>query len=305
MINIYDKKTAKGNFENNGLAVLDECISAEITNELNGEYSLEIEYPVVSRKVQFLEELNIIKADGQLFRIYKVERVQDKISKVKVWARHIFYDLAYYFIESARILNANTKEALEGAIPPELQAVYDFSAPEENIAPFIAKEINAADAMYRLIEVYGGEIYRNNYTAHIKEKIGIDKGILIKYGKNIRGMKVIEDTSEIATKIYPVGASGLLLPERYIEVEGDKANILSFPIIKKVEFKECKDIDTLRVKAIEYSKKAANPKVYMTIDLLELSKVEEYKEFKKLTEVNVGDIVKVKNERFGLTSNRT
>lgn len=302
IITIYDKKTSKGNFDNNGLCILDECITAEITNELNGEYSIEIEYPVVSSKAQHLEELNIIKADGQLFRIYKVERIQDKISKIKVWARHIFYDLAYYFIESVRILNANTKEALEGTIPPELQAVYNFMAPEENIAPFIAKEINAADAMYRLIEVYGGEIYRDNYKAHIKETVGTDKGILIKYGKNIRGMKVIEDTSELATKIYPVGANGLLLPERYIEVEGNAANILPFPIVKKVEFKECKDIDTLRVRAKEYSKKAVNPKLFITIDFLELSKIEEYKDLKHLTEVNVGDIVKVKNERLGFTT---
>ncbi|MFU0800196.1 MAG: Phage-related protein [Xylanivirga thermophila] len=302
MITIYDKKTSKGNFENNGLCVLDECIMAEIAQELNGEYSLEIEYPVVSHKAQYLEELNIIKADGQLFRIYKVERIQDKISKIKVWARHIFYDLAYYFIESVRILNANTKEALEGTIPPEVQAVYDFTAPERNIAPFIAKEINAADAMYRLIEVYGGEIYRDNYRAHIKDKVGTDKGILIKYGKNIRGMKVIEDTSEMATKIYPIGANGLLLPERYIEVSEDKANILPFPIVKKVEFKECKDVDTLRVKAKEYAEKVSLPKIFITIDFLELSKIEEYKDFKCLTEVDVGDIVKVRNERLGFTT---
>jgi phage minor structural protein len=219
-----------------------------------------------------------------------------------VWARHIFYDLAYYFIESVRILNANTKEALEGTIPPEVQAVYDFTAPERNIAPFIAKEINAADAMYRLIEVYGGEIYRDNYRAHIKDKVGTDKGILIKYGKNIRGMKVIEDTSEMATKIYPIGANGLLLPERSIEVSEDKANILPFPIVKKVEFKECKDVDTLRVKAKEYAEKVSLPKIFITIDFLELSKIEEYKDFKCLTEVDVGDIVKVRNERLGFTT---
>lgn len=302
IITIYDKKTGKGNFENNGLCILDECIMAEITHELNGEYGLEIEYPVVSNKAQYLEELNIIKADNQLFRIYKVERIQDKISKIKVWARHIFYDLAYYFIESVRILNANTKEALEGTIPPELQAVYTFAAPEGSIAPFIAKEINAADAMYRLIEVYGGEIYRDNYKAYIKEKVGTDKGILIKYGKNIRGMKVIEDTSEMATKIYPIGANGLLLPERYIEVSGDKANVLPFPIVKKVEFKECKDVDTLRIKGREHAEKVSIPKIFITIDFLELSKVEEYKDFKRLTEVDVGDIVKVRNDRLGFTT---
>lgn len=302
MITIYDKKTGRGDFNHNGLAVLDECITAEITEELNGDYSLELEYPVVSRKAQYLEELNIIKAEGQLFRIYKIERTQEKVSKIKVWARHIFYDLAFYFIESARILNANTKEALEGTMPPELQAVYDFTAPEENISPFVAKEINAADALFRLIEVYGGEIYRDNYTAHIKEKLGSDKGILIKYGKNIKGMKVIEDTSEITTRIYPVGASGLLLPERYIEVGGSKGDMLPFPITKKVEFKECKDVESLRAKAIQYAESSAASKLFITIDFLELSRTEEYKNFKQLTVVEVGDIVNVKHEKLGTST---
>ena len=70
MIYVYDKKTSRGNFDNNGLAVLDECITAELTHELNG-ITAELEYPAQS-KSKYLEELNIIKADGQLFRIYKV-----------------------------------------------------------------------------------------------------------------------------------------------------------------------------------------------------------------------------------------
>lgn len=298
MISIYDKKTGKGNFNNNGLAVLDECITAVITEELNGDYSLELEYPVVSRKSQYLEELNIIKANEQLFRIYKIERTQDSVSKLKVWARHIFYDLSYYFIESVKILNANTKEALQGTIPPELQAVYDFSGPEENIAPFITKETNVADAIFSLIGVYGGELYRNNYSVHIIEKVGNNRDILIKYGKNINGMKVIEDTSEITNRIYPVGASGLLLPERYIEVEGSEGDILTFPITKKVEFKECTDIESLRAKAIEYVKTSAQTKLFITIDFLELSKTEEYKNYKELTIVGVGDIVTVEHEKL-------
>ncbi|WP_243447320.1 hypothetical protein [Clostridium tetani] len=44
MIYIYDKKTTKGNFETNGLGVLDEVISCFITEELNGDYELELEY---------------------------------------------------------------------------------------------------------------------------------------------------------------------------------------------------------------------------------------------------------------------
>lgn len=302
MIYLYDKKTARGNFDNNGLAVLDECLIAGINQELNGDYSLEIEYPVVSKKAQYLEELNIIKADGQLFRIYKVERTQDKISKVRVWARHIFYDLAFYFIESSKILNANMKEALEGTMPPELQGLFLFKALEENIAPFAVKEINAVDAIFRLIEIYGGELFRDNFNIEIKESIGENNGILIKYGKNIKGMKVIEDTSELATRIYAVGANNLLLPERYIEVQGERAKLLTYPITKKVEFKECKDVESLRAKAIEASEKVSNPKIFITIDFMELSKTEEYKNYSHLTKVGVGDFVKVRNEKIAVTT---
>lgn len=302
MICIYDKKTTRGNFENNGLAILDECMVAEITTELNGEYALELEYPVTSKKAQYLEELNIIKADGQLFRIYKVERTQEKISKVRVWARHIFYDLAFYFIESVKVLNANMKEALEASMPPELQGHFIFDVIEKNIAPFAAKELNAVDVLFRLIEVYGGELVRNNFDIAIKESIGGNTGILIKYGKNIKGIKVIEDTSELATRIYPIGENNLLLPERYVEVQGERAKLLPYPITKKVEFKSYKDVESLRTKATEYAEKAANPKLFITIDFLELSKTEEYKNFKKLTEVGLGDYVKVRHDKLGVTT---
>lgn len=56
LICIYDKKTIKGNFETNGIGVLDEVISCFITQELNGDYELELEYPARCRKVRYLEE---------------------------------------------------------------------------------------------------------------------------------------------------------------------------------------------------------------------------------------------------------
>ena len=300
MICIYDKTMEKGGFDNNGLAVLDECISATLNNNLNGDYSLEILYPVTSHKAKYLEELNIIKADGQLFRIYKVERSQVDNLKVKVWARHIFYDLAFFFIESAKILNANMKEAMEMSIPPEVQAVYSITAPEGTVAPFAVKEINSVDAMFRLIEVYGGELDRDNFNIIIKPFMGEEQGILIRYGKNIKGLTLTLDSSLVASRIYPVGDNDLVLPERYIEMKGTKP--LPFDITKKVEFKECKDVESLRAKASQYAKTAIIPKMNIAIDFIELSKTEEYKNFVSLTRVNLGDLVDVYHEKLGLTT---
>lgn len=56
MVCIYNKKTAKENFETNGLGVLDEVISCFITEELNGDYELQLQYPAKARKTKYLEE---------------------------------------------------------------------------------------------------------------------------------------------------------------------------------------------------------------------------------------------------------
>jgi phage minor structural protein len=302
MICIYDKKTTKDNFNNNGLAVLDECIVAEVTEELNGEYSLYIEYPADSRKATHLVELNIIKANEQLFRIYKVERQQEATRRIKVWARHIFYDLAFYFIESVNLVNANMKEAIEGTIPPEAQAVFEFLAPERNIYPIKLRNINALEGLFNLIEIYGGELIRDNFTTEILEKLGEDKGTTIRYGKNIKGLKAIIDTSEFATRIYPIGDNNLVLQERYIEAEGEIANILPYPITRKVEFSGCKDVEELRELAKKYIKKVSNPFINITVELLELSKTKEYGKYAKLFNMELGDIVKVEHERLGIYS---
>ena len=302
MICIYDKKTTKDNFNNNGLAVLDECIVAEVTEELNGEYSLYIEYPADSRKATHLVELNIIKANEQLFRIYKVERQQEATRRIKVWARHIFYDLAFYFIESVNLVNANMKEAIEGTIPPEAQAVFEFLAPERNIYPIKLRNINALEGLFNLIEIYGGELIRDNFTIEILEKLGEDKGTTIRYGKNIKGLKAIIDTSEFATRIYPIGDNNLVLQERYIEAEGEIANILPYPITRKVEFSGCKDVEELRELAKKYIKKVSNPFINITVELLELSRTKEYGKYAKLFNMELGDIVKVEHERLGIYS---
>ena len=128
MICVYDRRILKGNFDNNGLAVLHECILLEITEELNGQYALELEYPANSKKVQYLQEFNILKVNEQLFRIYKVEKVQASDKRIKVYANHIFYDMAYYFIEDVRAENAPVKTAMQKALVNDLSLIYEVDS---------------------------------------------------------------------------------------------------------------------------------------------------------------------------------
>ncbi len=302
MIYIYDKKTKKGEFENNGLGKLNEAIKAEITQELNGEYSLYLEYPVKSKKTVYLEHFNIIKANNQLFRIYKVEKKQDDNKIIMVWAKHIFYDLAFYFIEDERAVQCSIKTAMEKALVEELASTYIVDSDILINNTLYMVELNPVEAIFKIIERWGtGELYRDNYNIKILKQIGKETGMLIKYGKNIRGIKVTSDTTDLATKIYPKGYNGITLAEKYIAIPNfDSLRYPPFHIIKPVEFKDAADEPTLRIMAKEYVKTKGIANVNIEVDFIEISKSKEYENFKGLQQVNLGDYVLVKYEEFDI-----
>ena len=302
MLCIYDKKTIKGNFDNNGLGVLNEPILAEVTEELNGQYYLEIEYPANSKKTIYLKEFNIIKADNQLFRIYKVEKVQSADKRVKAYANHIYYDLANYFIEDEKPTNASVKTAMQKAMISDLSTIY--SVDSDIIIPntLYMVELSPAEAMFKIIDRWGqGELVRDNYDIKILKQRGKDNGVLIKYGKNISGLKITIDTTDVVTKIYPKGANGIKLYEKYINVPNWDSDLYPpFPIIKKVEIKEAEDEVTLRKVATELAKTIGLSSINIQVDFIELSKSREYLRFKDLEKVNVGDIVTVRHSEFDI-----
>lgn len=302
MICIYYKKTTKGNFDNNGLGILNESILAEVTEELNGQYYLEIEYPANSKKAIYLKEFNIIKADNQLFRIYKVEKVQSTDKRVKAYANHIYYDLANYFIEDERPTNASVKTAMQKAMISDLSTIYSVDSDIIIANTLYMVELSPAEAMFKIIERWGqGELVRDNYDVKILKQRGKDNGVLIKYGKNISGLKITVDTTEVVTKLYPKGANGIKLYEKYINVPNWDSDLYPpFPIIKKIEIKEAEDEVTLRKIATELAKTIGLSSVNIQIDFIELSKSKEYSRFKELEKVNVGDIVTVRHDEFDI-----
>lgn len=302
MICIYDKKTTKGNFDNNGLGILNESILAEVTEELNGQYYLELEYPVNSKKSIYFKEFNIIKADNQLFRIYKVEKVQSSDKRIKVYANHIFYDLSNYFIEDERATNSSVKTAMLKAMISNSSTIFTVDSDIIIANTLYMIEISPAEAMFNIIDRWGqGELVRDNFDIKILSQKGNDNGVLIKYGKNISGLKITVDSNDVVTKLYPKGANGINLTEKYINVPNWDSDIYPpFPIIKKVEFKEAEDEVTLRKLASELAKTIGLSSINIQVDFIELSKTNEYSKLKKLEKVNVGDIVTVRHSELDI-----
>ncbi|RXM70355.1 phage tail spike protein [Clostridium tetani] len=319
MINIYDSRET--NFEHNGLAILDSCIRCEVEEELNGYYGLELEYPMFSTKAKYLIEDNIIKASTptglQLFRIYRKVK---NVSTITVYARHIFYDLVDNFIESYRTGNVDGNTALKGILvntqyPNNFKAYSNIS----NIADAYYVRKNPVEALIgdnnnSFINRWGGELKRDNFNISILNSIGKDNGVTIAYGKNLLGIEEDLDMSEVVTRIMPTGLDDkdntVILPEKYID--SLLVNSYPKPKIKHLHFGEIKvnpeenitleDVQRmLREKVQElYQQQIDIPNVNYTVDFVELSKTEEYKNYKVLETVHLGDVILVKHKKLGI-----
>ncbi|MGO5075183.1 phage tail spike protein [Clostridium sporogenes] len=320
MINIYNSRET--DFENNGLAILDNCIRCEVEEELNGFYGLELEYPIFDSKTKYLIEDNIIKAPTpiglQLFRIYRKVK---NMSSIICYARHIFYDLLDNFIESYRTGNATGNGALKGILtntqyPNNFKGYSDISTIAD--AFYVRKNAIAAimgEEKNSFLNRWGGEILRDNFNISILNSIGKDNGVTISYAKNLLGLEEDLDMSEVTTRIMPTGLAendqSILLPEKYID--SPLISKYPFPKVKHLHFGDIKvdpeenitlsDVQRLlreKVQELYSVNKVDIPKVNYKVDFVELSKTEEYKNYRILEKVNLGDIVTIKHKKLNI-----
>ena len=295
IISIYDSKETI--FTSNGLVVLSDCISCNVNEELNGLYELELEYPLDERgKWQYLLEDNVIKADAQLFRVYRKIKT---LNSVKINARAIYYDLLSNLLEDVRPTNLSGASALD-YILDRTQYSHPFTNSSDvggsNTIYFVRK--NPIEAITEIINTYGGELKRDNFEVKLLQARGLDRGVLVAYGKNVQGIEETLDMDSLCTRLMPVGKDGLLLTEKY--VDSPYINNYPHPIIKVVEFTDIETETELRTTGQNYilDSKCDIPKFNYKIDFLELSKTEEYKNYAVLERVYLGDTITIKHGKL-------
>lgn len=326
MIKIYDKNET--DFKHNGICILDSCISCIVEEELNGMYKLELEYPIdYKNKWRNIQEGNIVKVPTpqgeQLFRLFK--KNGENMNSVSYIGLHIFYDLLDNFIEDARPTNKTGALAIEEVFNGT-QYLHKFSVSSDiakvNTAYYIRKnpvEALLSDDENSFLNRWGGEIVRDNFNVSMKEHRGEDRGVTIRYGKNLINFKEEIDESNVITRIMPTGLyendSVLMLPEKYID--SPLIGKYTYPKIRHMHFGEFKvnnsddpkekvtKNDVIRmlrekVKELYEVQKVDIPIVNYKVDFIELSKTEEYKNYRILERVWLGDIVTIKHERLDI-----
>ena len=256
----------------------------------------------------------------QPFRIY---RIVPTMINITVYARHIFYDLMDNMVSSyAPDANTTGAAALTGlmaaALSPQDFTFYsDLDTTAEGVE---ITDKNPAEAIMGdggLIENYGGELARDWWDVYLAKRTGEETGIQIREGKNLLGITYSVDYTNVTTRIMPRGedkdGKPLYLPEKYI----DSANINAYPTIKwaLIDVQDAKEKtkgDDKRTKDECYAlmRQAAQdaydagedlPDVTLNVSFIDCAETEEYRQYRNLQGIHLGDTVKVIAKRVGVS----
>lgn len=300
----------------NGLGRLSDALTCIVTHEINGMYELAMTYPITGVHFEDLANDCIIWADSdnytakQGFRIYRITRPLNGI--VTVYARHISYDMSGYVCQpmnQSTLTNALANLASNCVPSP---CPFTFTSPRT-----VATAYKTATPMSlwqmmggvqgSLLDVYGGEWDFDNYTATLRTQLGTDRGVNIRYGKN---MTELEQDATIESQyggIFPFwysADSGTLvtLPENYITVTGGGSRVLCIDFSD--EFEDAPTVSQLRTRATTYASanKVGDPQISWKVAFIPLAKSEEYKNIAALESVQLGDTVHVFYEPMNLTA---
>lgn len=314
MIQIYDPGNTK--FDFNGDVTLDPY-SCECTMILNDAWSLELEAPIdEDEKFKHIVKEAVISAptpisDKQLFRIYDTEKTDDSITAI---ALPVFCDSKDdHALLDVRPTGKNGQQALD-----ILCAGSKYSG-ESDItkaatAYYVRKNLMEAingDIDQSFVNRWGGEILYDNYKIIINQRVGGNYGARAEFGYNLEGIKEHVDMSSVVTRIIPVAYNGYTLEGKAPWV--DSPNIKKYQKIytRTIEFSEvklkedstdddenaCNTLEELRNRLIEECQKqyAAGidlPEITYEVDVISLEGTEEYKDYKDLEKIGLGDDVK-------------
>ena len=266
----------------------------------------------------------------QPFRIY---RVVPELDKITVYARHIFYDLLDNMIKSYTPGKTQIGSAVVGGISDsclsnhpftfysDIDTAYDPSADDEDdTLKFL--NINPVEALIGdsgVSRYYGGELARDWFDVYMVKRVGLDRGVEIREGKNLLGIRYDVDDTDVITRIMPTGEDKdgeiLYLPETYVDsdyidsypnarwyhlaVDSCKEN----PKKTKDNPKKTKEECYARMRAAaqkEFENGCDLPTVTLTVDFINCAETEEYKQYGFLQNIYLGDGVRVVTKRLGV-----
>lgn len=317
-------------FTTNGLGPLPDATFAQVTEEINGIFELAFDYPITGLHYEEIKRNRLVVCkpnmydSEQAFRIYSISKPISGI--VRVNARHIAAsDLPGVILKPPTIYPGY----LNGS--SAVQTFLNSSSNYMNSCPFtfaiepsssnyckVPVPMSVWDLMggdeYQMLHAFGGEYSFNNFTVTLKTARGINRGVTLRYGKNITDFRQDENIEEVYTGVLPY-----FYTDNEGRVIGDIQSTGTFSY-SRVMLLDCSNVDwvefgyhngtdddgiytwegaptkaMLNAYARDYITKnhPGAPEISMDISFVDLQRAGELDTVAELSKVQLGDTVKV------------
>ena len=321
-------------FTSNGLGALPDAASCTVTEERNGGYEVEMEYPLTGSHFSDIQKRRILYVkpnpydDPQPFRIYSITKPINGI--VTVHAAHLSYDT------SGSIVKLFPADA--GSASAAMSYLKNFSVPSTPFTFFtnvgksgtmsvpkpssIRSLLGGSDGS--ILDTFGGEYLFDKWNISLLESRGSNRGVTIRYGKNMTDLEQEENDTDFYTGVYPFwysesedgGLVTLSANDGIVNAPGnyDFVKIMPLDLSSEDFSKETTDSEgytttiekpteaELLAAAQKYiaNNKIGIPKVSLDVSFVMLAQTEEYKDFSRLETVKLCDTVTVEFEKLGV-----
>lgn len=309
-IRLFDSKETE--FSSLGIGALSDAVSAIVTEERNGLYELEMDYPDTGIRFSDLAAERILTckpnpySEKQAFRIYKITKPINGISTI--YARHISYMLSYIPVSPFTVDSCGAAlSALKSH--SVVNNPFEFWTDKETTGQMIVSKPKSIRSLLggqenSILDNYGsGEYEFDNFTVKLYKHRGESRGVTLRYGKNIIDIRQEENCENLETGIYPYWYSedqGLReVDGRVIHADG----VFPYEKIKTVDFtsewqamptsKELED----RARRYMRDNKIGVPKVSIKVSFTDLS---DDSEIKSLESVRLCDTLTVIFPKLGV-----
>ncbi|MCL4593438.1 phage tail spike protein [Enterococcus faecalis] len=315
-------KPGEKDFTTNGLGRLIDATRCEITEEANGKYELEMDYPAISRFSDYFENGYQIKAkpnDLEEYHIFEIKQTfKDTFTNsIVIYAQSRTYKLRNRQVrlvtvdnrngaEAMRLIEQNMDEPCDIKLHSDINTASSTIFEARNVLNCIAGEQGS------LLQYWGGEIKREPFKLSLLRRRGRDNVGTVRYGKDLKGLTIKFDWQSIVTKVLPFaelqsGADGTSQRIYGDAVKSEYINKYPDVYAQYVQFTEdqgVKDLSSLNKVAGKYFTTlypgSDKPKVSIELEIEKLTDSEEAKEFAKMRNYNLFDTFTVYHKFYDI-----
>lgn len=296
----------------NGLGVLADAMSCKVTQELNGQYELELHYPVEGIHYGEVALRSILRAtvgpDGKLqpFRVYRI--VPSMSGTAAIYARHISYDLGGYVVSPFTAADAPSAVAAikSHAMPTSLP--FALTTDKTTVAAMAVTVPSSAWGLLggqrgSLLDVYGGEYEFDEWAVRLLTRRGADRGVSVRYGKNLTDLTQDASCANCYTGAVPYWrGNDITVTAEPVYAEGDFGYTRLMPLDLSSSFEQQPTQEQLQAAAASYIKqnRIGVPAVSWDVKLALLAQSSGYEDVAFLEQIYLGDTVVVYFHRLGV-----